>query len=291
MDDWIPVGAMERFSALCTEAGLYVRSGIQFQMMSHDEVDRVAGRATLTTTRARARAIGDRRGSVHVFVGRKKEAVDATFRAGWYPLVVEGRATSKPWIDHIWFGEGLGYPTCCLEAFAHNNNWSVNNMPYQAVRATQSPNALCNSVMRFTGLCWAPHLPCSYDCQATAEQSARLRDAVATMAPALVEVADTLSTGTFLVLSEWEAFLLHGVRTEEDGAAYRGVSLVPSNKPNRDLFTALAAGDRVEIRDDLVVVSRNGAVRWVEECRTDGFAPRIPSLLTFPLIQGASGGH
>jgi hypothetical protein len=285
MDDWIPVAAWERFTAMCDRYGLYVKAGVQFDMMTHDEVESVSGRGTLTTTRARARAIGDARGSVHVFVGRDSETVDQTFYSGWYPLVVDGRATSKPWIDHIWFGRGLGYPGCCLEAFARNNNWSVNNMPYQALRSTTgAPNALCNSIMRFTGLSWAPHLPCSYDCEATAQQSAQLREATAAVSPALVEIADALTVGTFLLLSEWEAFLFHGVHHDGNRIRYDAVSLVPSNKPNNALFEALKSGDHVELRDDLVVVMRGHDTLWVERCRTDGFAPRVPKFVEFAPI-------
>lgn len=281
LDDWIPVAAMGPFRQLCDEAGLTVRAGIQFDVMSHDEAERTVGSGTLTTTRARARELGDERGSVHVFVGRDPDVVDATFRSGWYPLVVGERATSKPWIDHVWFGEGLGYPRCCLEAFARNNNWSVNNMPYQAYRAATRPHALCNSVMRFTGLTWAPHLPCSYDCPASIEQSAQLRALVLDRAPALVPIVDRLCTGTFLLLSEWEAFALHGVEPLEDGVSYRSVSLVPSNRPDVRLFEAIQAGDRLEVRDDLVVVARGDEVIWVERCRADGFAPRVPVLVDF----------
>ncbi len=285
MDDWIPVAAWDRFSAMCDDAGLYVKAGIQFDMMTHEEVEAVSGRRTLTTTRARARTIGDDRGSVHVFVGRDPEIVDQTFYSGWYPLVVDGRATSKPWIDHIWFGQGLGYPDCCLEAFARNNNWSVNNMPYQALRSTVgAPNALCNSIMRFTGLTWAPHLPCSYDCEATAKQSAQLREATRAVSTSLVNIADSLVVGTFLLLSEWEAFLLHGVEREANRVRYGAVSLVPSNKPNRELYSALKSGDHVELRDDLVVVMRGEQPVWVERCRTDGFAPRVPKFVDFAPI-------
>ncbi len=282
MDDWIPVRDFDRFMSMCECAGLYVKAGVQFEMMTHEEVEEVSGRQTLTTTRARARALGDDRGSVHVFVGRDPRIVDQTFFSGWYPLVVNERATSKPWIDHIWFGEGLGYPDCCLKAFAHNNNWSVNNMPYQALRATAgAPNALCNSIMRFTGLSWAPHLPCSYDCAATAAQSAELRTATRKVSTALVGIADSLTVGTFLLLSEWEAFLLHGTKLCDDRLAYEAVSLVPSNKPNNSLFDALKSGSEVCVRDDLVIVLKDGAPVWVERCRTDGFAPRIPKLVEF----------
>ena len=286
MDDWIPAAAWERFNAMCNQAGLYVKAGIQFDMMTHDEVETVSGRRTLTTTRARARAIGDDRGSVHVFVGRDPKIVDQTFYSGWYPLVVDGRATSKPWIDHIWFGQGLGYPDCCLDAFARNNNWSVNNMPYQALRATGgAPNALCNSIMRFTGLTWAPHLPCSYDCEATAKQSSQLREATRAVSPVLAEIADALTVGTFLLLSEWEAFMLHGVEREPNQTRYQAVSQVPSNKPNDALFAALVHGNNIELRDDLVVVLRGDEPVWVERCRTDGFAPRVPKIVDFRPIQ------
>jgi len=281
LDDWIPVAAIERYTDLCERFGLYVRSGIQFDVMTHEEAEKAVGSGTLTTTRARAREIGDPRGSVHVFVGRDPAVVDNTFYAGWYPLVVGERATSKPWIDHIWFGEGLGYPTCCLEAFARNNNWSINNMPYQAARVTRNPLGLCNSIMRFTGLTWAPHLPCSYDCAATTEQSRKLRDLTLRTAPQLVPIVDGLCTGTFLLLSEWEAFALHGINRDGDGITYAGASLVPSNRPNESLYEALRCGDRLEVRDDLVVVFAGPEVVRVEACRTDGFAPRVPVLLSF----------
>jgi hypothetical protein len=249
--------------------------------MSHEDAERVIGANTLTTTRARATPVGNERGSVHVFVGRDPEVVEQTFLAGWYPLVVGDRASSKPWIDHIWFGEGLGYPRCCLRAFAANNNWAVNNMPYQAARATRRPSALCNSIMRFTGLTWAPHLPCSYDCAATETRSTQLRDITRGIAPHLADLVDTLTTGCFLLLSEWEAFVLHRPTIDGQRVTYESVSLAPSNRPNLELFEALSAGDHIEVRDDLVVVFRDRRVVAVEECRTEGFAPRVPVILDF----------
>lgn len=281
LDDWIPAGAFDAFSELCRDLGLVVRAGIQFDQLTHDEAERMIGSNTLTTTRARATPIGADRGSVHVFVGRDADAVESTYQAGWYPLVVGDRATSKPWIDHIWFGEGLGYPGCCLTAFASSNNWAINNMPYQAARAAIRPSHLCNSIMRFTGLTWAAHLPCSYDCPATIAQSSALRDLTAAEAPRLADLVDTLTTGCYLLLSEWEAVALHRVQVVDAATRYEGVSLVPSNRPNVELFEAIAAGNSVEIRDDLVVVRADEEVVHVERCRTDGFAPRIPLLVHF----------
>lgn len=281
LDDWIPAPAYGAFCDLCRDLGLVVRAGIQFDQLSHYEAERMIGSNTLTTTRARATPIGADRGSVHVFVGRDADAVDATYRAGWYPLVVGDRASSKPWIDHIWFGEGLGYPDCCLRAFASSNNWAINNMPFQAARAAVRPSYLCNSIMRFTGLTWAAHLPCSYDCAATIAQSTALRDLTVRQAPRLAELVDNLTAGWFLLLSEWEAVALHRVRAEGPTTRYEAASLVPSNRPNLELFEAIVAGDSVEIRDDLVLVRAGDDVVHVEQCRTDGFAPRVPVLVHF----------
>jgi len=287
LDDWVPAPSLPRLEALCQDAGLHLRAGIQFDVMSHDDAERVIGSGTLTTTRARARPLGDQRGSVHVFVGHDPQVVEQTFLSGWYPLVVGDRATSKPWIDHMWFGQGLGYPQCCLEAFARNNNWAVNNMPYQAARTTSRPNALANSIMRFTGLTWAPHLPCSYDCEATVAQSAALRSTTQAYAPALVPIADALTSGTWLLLSEWEAFALRAVERDGDIIRYDAVSLVPSNRPNERLYEALCDGDTVELRDDLVLVRNGDSTIFIEACRTDGFAPRVPLLLEFHPPNGA----
>lgn len=106
-------------------------------------------------------------------------------------------------------------------------------------------------------------------------------------APALVPIVDSLCTGTFLLLSEWEAFVLHRTEIQDTLVRFEGVSLVPSNRPNLPLFEALASGTHVEVRDDLVLVFDGDDVRWVEECRTDGFAPRIPILITFAPAAGS----
>jgi hypothetical protein len=301
MDDWVTPAQLGALSQMCAERGLTVLTDVQFQALpDQGAIERIVGRGTLTTTRARGHRLGELvdGSSVHVFIGTDRHMAEHTRAAGWYPLVIDGRATSKPWIDHYWFGQGLGYPDCCLEAFAWNNNWAVNNMPYQAYRSLRGrPSMLCNSLMRFSGLTWAAHLPCRYDCPATIRLGEAVRKLTYSHCPQLAEWIDRLSAAPYLVLNEWEAFALTGGGEAGVGPRhvdYSGVTIAPSNRPNLALFEALRRGVRVELRDDLVVVlAADGAVVHVERTMTDGFAPRIPFILDFappPTRPGRAGG-
>ena len=286
MDDWVPGARLEEFTDMCRAHGLTVLADVQFQALAdQDAVGHIIGRGTLTTTRAKGYRLGEKAAdaSVHVFVGRERSVVERTRASGWYPLIIGGRANNKPWIDHFWFGQGLGYPRCCLDAFARSNNWSVNNMPYQAFRAVRdAPSMLCNSIMRFTGLTWAAHLPCRYDCPATAEAAALIRGLVQHHCQPLATSIDRLTTAPYLVLNEWEAFVFTSSEVTPVSIEYSGVTIAPSNRPNLMLFDALRAGVRLELRDDLVVIfDVSGAVVHIEQTRTDGFAPRIPFILDF----------
>jgi hypothetical protein len=286
MDDWVPQAQLGQLTDVCRERGLTVLADVQFQALADQAaIDQVIGRGTLTTTRALGHQLGDEvdDASVHVFIGTDRPTVERTRASGWYPLIIGGRASSKPWIDHLWFGQGLGYPDCCLSAFAWSNNWSVNNMPYQAFRAVSTaPSMLCNSMMRFSGLTWAAHLPCSYDCPATARSAASVRALLGQHCPELAGWIDRLATAPYLVLNEWEAFAFTSSGAGGDWIEYSGVTLVPSNRPNSELFEALKRGARVELRDDLVVIlDASGTVVHVERTESGGFAPRIPFILDF----------
>lgn len=292
MDDWVPGARLGEFTGMCRAHGLTVLADVQFQALAdQDAIGRVIGRGTLTTTRANGHRLGETvtDASVHVFVGRDRRLVERTIAAGWYPLIIGGRANNKPWMDHLWFGQGLGYPDCCLEAFAQNNNWTMNNMPYQAFRAlTGAPSMMCNSVMRFAGLTWAAHLPCSYDCPVTIETALRIRKLVGQHCPQLASWIDRLAAAPYLVLNEWEAFAFTGATVTPAAIEYSSVTITPSNRPNLVLFDALRSGTRLDVRDDLVVVSgADGGVVHVEQTQVDGFAPRVPFILDFPAWSAA----
>ena len=286
MDDWVSRDRFDQLVDVCRERGMTVAADVQFEALADQgRLDSVVGRETLTTTRAIGHALADRvaDASVHVFIGADRRIVERTQAAGWYPLIIDGRAMNKPWIDHLWFGQGLGYPECCLAAFARHNNWTLNNMPYQAYRSVRtSPSYLCNSLMRFTGLTWTAHLPCQYDCAETVASAGRAREVMRVHCPELADWIDRITSVPYLVLNEWEAFAFSGANVQPGALDYTGVTIAPSNRPNLGLFAALQRGRRLEIRDDLLVVlDSQGEVVHVEVTATDGFAPRVPFLMDF----------
>lgn len=296
MDDWVSQDRFDDLVDVCRQRGLAIAADVQFEALSDQGrlAADIVGRETLTTTRAVGHALTDRvaGASVHVFIGADRSIVKRTRAAGWYPLIIGGRAMNKPWIDHLWFGDGLGYPRCCLEAFARHNNWTLNNMPYQAIRSVRSqPSFLCNSLMRFSGLTWAAHLPCSYDCEVTIESASRARREMQRHCPELVGWIDGISSVPYLVLNEWEAFAFSGAKFARDAIDYSGVTLAPSNRPNLELFAALRRGRRLRVRDDLVVIfDENDAVVHIERTATDGFAPRVACTVDFRPADGARSG-
>ncbi len=286
MDDWVSQDRLDELVEVCRQRGLAVAAEVQFEALSDQgRLDGVVGRETLTTTRAVGHALADRvaGASVHVFIGADRRIVERTRAAGWYPLIIGGRAMNKPWIDHLWFGDGLGYPRCCLDAFARNNNWTLNNMPYQAYRSVRGEASyLCNSLMRFSGLTWAAHLPCRYDCQATIEAAGRVRTEMRRHCRELADWIDRLCAVPYLVLNEWEAFAFSGASVSPGVIEYSGVTIAPSNRPDLDLFAALRRGASLRIRDDMVVIfDKGGTVVHVEHTAADQFAPRIACTVDF----------
>lgn len=115
----------------------------------------------------------------------------------------------------------------------------------------------------------------------TVPRLTELRAALRGHCPDLADFVDELAARPYLVLNEWEAFRFSNAVVGPTWIDYGGVTIAPSNRPNTALFRALRTGSRVEIRDDLVVVLDGADLVWVEECRVDGFAPRIPVAVDF----------
>lgn len=288
MDEWIPSARFEGFKRFAQSKGLVLRAESVFQPLA--DAPGVVGSGVLNTTRASgARVDGSNEGSIHVFLGRRASDVDVALASGWYPLVIEERVTPKPWIDHIAFGQVLGYPSCCVTAFARNNNWYLDNSYAQAMRATRTrPLALSNTLLRQTPLSYANHIPCRFDCPETVAWSRRIRACLEELAPTLVPVVDELAAQHFLTLSEWEIFLLEEAELVEPGRRVRYRASFPfySAAPNQWLESRLAECDELELDDGIVRFFRGGRVAAAYACRGDRFGPQVPLLISF-----AAEGH
>lgn len=285
MDDWIPMKGLDAFGRWADLTGIHWTTDACFEFVAADTVaPEVIGRDRLNTTSA----IGHRpaygaRGSAHVFMSRDPERLRRTSDTGWYPVITEGRISEKPWIDHYHFGASLGYPPCCRRAFAAHNDWGSDNSLFQAIHRAKRPLALCNSLMKHAGLSYSVHLPCSFDCPMTAKQATEVRRAVYQVSPELGRHVDRLSKGPYLVISEWEAFGFAGVRTDEQTIHYDNSWVAPSNHPNLALQADLARGDQVQVRGNLIVVSRGSTLVGVHTTRVDRFGPQVPMTAEFTL--------
>jgi len=292
MDDWIDARLVDQFAAFARDLGLHTTVLAYLQFLEDDrDLDHVVGGATLNTTRARGLPMwGPRSGAAHIMLSSSPDLLRRAVASGWYPLVVGGRTSPKPWIDHYEFGRLLGYPECCRIFFAQHNDWNRDNTLYQAHRRTRAPSYLCNSLLKHAGLSYTVHLPCSFDCEASASAGKAVRAAVYDMCPDLGRLADRHLRRPYLVLSEWDAFGAEG-RVEPSGAVtYTEIRAVPSNRPNRALERALQEGDRVDIAGDVVRIHRDGAVRATHRAVSDRFGPEVPFIVDFRDQLGGDAG-
>lgn len=288
LDDWVDVGGEAEMQQVAQDLGLAMVTDEVFVPADRvGDLDGVIGADLLNTTRAR---VGDASGGrLHFYLGRHQEDVEDASRSGWYNLVAGDRVVPKPWIDHFWFGQKLGYPSCCLRAFATHGAWNAAN-PYAAaaVATVRRPQPLCNPSMRHTGLAYTVHYPCSFDCQETVGYGTAVREAVARCCPDLAAASDALATGWVLMLSGWDAIRLRGGRQTEGGITYLGADAAPTNNADTELLALIRSGDRLEVRGDVIVVWRDARVVGTRSVRADRYAPEHAVLVEFDPVLLAS---
>lgn len=281
LDDWIPAARLGRLRSLGASLGLTVDADETFLFIDDPEVGGVVGGELLNTTRARSVAATEPGGLLHVYVGRDAGAVELARRSGWYGLIAGNRMVPKPFIDHHWLGELLGYPECCLRSFARHGAWNVANPYAEAAGASGVAHPLANPVLRHTGLSYVVHYPCAFDCEATVAFGDAVRRAVHRMSPELGRAADAAVSGPFLLLSGWAAFAFDGAVKGRGLIRYRSVRPAPTNRVDADLAALLSSGDEVAVRGDVVVVFKGGRAVGTRHVRADRYAPEHPVVVDF----------
>ncbi|WUI00396.1 hypothetical protein OHR68_00775 [Spirillospora sp. NBC_00431] len=289
MDDWVPAENWPSFAALLDELDLVWSIDAAFEFITEPDVpESIVGGRRLNTTRAfgypAGRAAPGQR--LHVFISRDRERLRRAAANGWYPLVIGDRVVEKPWIDHYRFGAALGFPDCCRRFFAAHNDWWRDNSLYQAWRRTKQPNFLANTLLKYTGFSYAAYLPCAFDCAATVAYADRVRDLVYQSSPRLGSYTDELLRRPYLVLSEWEIAGFDKAAPTADGLTYEEVMFVPTDRPDYRLYRLLRAGNRLAVRDDVLVVFRDDQA--VGGYQVDGlrFGPQLPVLVQFDQRSG-----
>jgi MoaA/NifB/PqqE/SkfB family radical SAM enzyme/radical SAM superfamily enzyme YgiQ (UPF0313 family) len=190
-------------------------------------------------------------------------------------------------------GALLGYPACCVRAFA--------DAPDQ-----DDPTHIARLSRRHVGplpfeLNWAAvtlrlfsHYPCAPDCAATASLARATLDAMHARAPAVAAAFERALRSVVLVQAADRFVALCGAQAEPDGYRYddvlspRSLGIDPGalDRPlvrafELEIAARLAAGDRVRLRGTSLLFERAGAP--VAEIR---FAGEPPKLLDFTGAKG-----
>jgi hypothetical protein len=278
-DDWIPVEHYPRFLSVCSKYDLVVEPNVLFVEPDGDKDAVVGGRNITTTFFVGKQFRGDeKRGQVHVFVAKTKEQAWESKKFGWYAVVINGRSTNKPFVDHLRFGLCLGYPPCCVEFFCAYNNWdryshpfeTVKNTPMLAGRATGSYH--CNNFLMDHVFFFIHHLPCSYRCERTISVARQVEEALLVVEPEYVQQTIELLKKPLLVFGE-KHFVLFDGRLTRTGSKqtihYRDCSYFenPARPEERvPFFDSIREGDTLTVEHDSLIISRGTAtLRRVEK--------------------------
>lgn len=292
LDDWIPVSRFSEFLELMQRLDLHVEGDCVFEPLT-GEVSGLESRAP--TTRAQGRPLskgldGAAPGSkVHVVVSRRKTWARAARAACWYPVVVKGRVLVKPLVDHVRLGLAFGYPPCCVDFFLRHNDWPRQNTLAEATKATESFHWQANCLAKTTPWMLLYHMPCSFDCPRTVEQSTAIYEAVREIdAKYAAQIRRFLSLA-YLSISERAAFAFEGARWRPDGRGLRYRELVNLRTGSgvqegweKGYAEDLAAGDEVRLEDGgLLLVLRRGKAIKVLATRCDRGVAEVPVLMRF----------
>jgi hypothetical protein len=290
MDDWIPVSRFDAYERLARRLGLVIRVDCVFK--SRAASDNVLGSEYAPTTRARGCLladvlIDDPLADVHVVVSKRSDWADDTLAAAWYSVAVNNRVLTKPTIDHVRLGLAFGYPECCVRSFHRYNNWGHYCTLTEALRRSRALYWETNCLPRNTQWMTIFHLPCSFDCVRTRDQSREVLSAVREFDVEYADLIERFMRLPYLMINEKLAYaLIGGTMIGPTRAVFDRAVDVYANTSFRerrdDLRSrALSASNEVVVTDDAVVASRDGRIVDVLELRCDRGIIEVPSLLDF----------
>jgi hypothetical protein len=181
-------------------------------------------------------------------------------------------------------GALLGYPACCVQAFAAMGDRSDNSHARVAIAARTSIGpGPWPSLLDDTSLKLLPHFPCTYRCERSLEQARALLSALADEdKPLCAEILHHLG-GPVLYFDHDHQLRFDGEVKDGMSVRYRAVSMPWSpSEPFARFAGAVALGDRLVLADTALHVYLEGE-RLFTLVRTDPglgvlmpFGPRHP---------------
>ncbi len=166
-------------------------------------------------------------------------------------------------------GALLGYPACCVQAFASQLDRSDDRYNRYAIAARTSfgpgpwPRWLDDTALKLL-----PHFPCTYRCERSREQADALLAALAIEDPELLRAIDGYLGGPVLYFDHDHQLHFDGA-VSEGGIAYRAVSFPWSvSEAFVQLAAAVATGNRIVLGEGGLSVYANDSLLFTLE-RTD----------------------
>jgi hypothetical protein len=176
-------------------------------------------------------------------------------------------------------GALLGYPACCVQAFAAQGDRSDDTHTRYAIAArTSFGPGPWPALLDDTALALLPHFACTYRCERSREQAEALLEALRDEHPELRDAVTRYLGGPVLYFDQDHQLRFDGEVSEGMAVRYRAVSMPWSpSEPFARLAGAVALGDRLVLTDGALSVYRGEARLFVLE-RTD---PGLGVLLPF----------
>ncbi len=268
MDDWISTEDFERFRNICKRHGLLAEPDWIFQ--ESDSIEKAIDSDRLCTTKFAGQPFKKGiNGKVHVFISRNEKSLHKGLRYGWYPLVVGNRSIHKPYIDHVRFGEALGYPPCCIDFFRKNNNHFRSNNLYETMLNTKGNYSyLCNCLFMDYKYSLIHHIPCSFDCEKTSKKARALLDIIKNEDPSCAEEIEHYLKLPALVFQEKNIYVFEGV-LDGNSIEYTKVFFV-GNRQDDKYGKKISGGNTIKAEDDFVYIyNGNTLIHTVPKQRKD----------------------
>ncbi len=156
-------------------------------------------------------------------------------------------------------GAILGYPACCVQAFAAIGDRSDNSYNRVAAAARTSVGGAWPAVLDDTALKLLPHFVCTYRCERSVEQSRQLLDALSDEHPELRAEIDAYLAGPVLYFDHDHQLHFRG-RVSGPAVSYSAVSIPwSSSEPFAKLGGVIAQGDRLVLSEDRLTVHAGSA--------------------------------
>lgn len=154
-------------------------------------------------------------------------------------------------------GALLGYPACCVQAFAGQADRANNSYTRVATAYRTSIGGPWPVLLDDTALKLLPHFACTYRCERSLESARALMKALGDEQPRLRDAIDAYLGGPVLYFDHDHQLRFAGAAIDPSTIRYRSVSMPwPASEPFARFAGAVALGDRLQLKSEHVEVWR-----------------------------------